>query len=439
MRIAYLECFSGISGDMFLAALVDAGVSPDLFRQTIAALGVDAQLEISRTERSGISAVKLDVLAAGERGLPREEFFEKKEHAAGHSHHQAHEHPHSHEHGHSHEHDHGHAAHEHLHRGLKEIREIIQRATISATAKQRAISIFEALGAAEARVHNIDIERIHFHEVGAIDAIVDIVCAAVGIAALGVDEWICSPLNVGGGTVKCAHGTFPVPAPATLDLLQGAPIYSGEIQKELVTPTGAAIVHVLASRYGNFPQMKTTKIGYGAGSRDFKDFPNVLRLTLGESAEERSLVPVETVAILEANLDDMTPQVFGYVMDRALQEGALDVYGTAVQMKKNRPGMLLSVLCHPEDEPRLTKLIFSETTTLGVRVRKETRATLARRHVSVNTKWGAVRVKLANLNGSVSNYAPEYEDCRRIAEQHHVPLKAVLQEAIRLYLESENG
>src|SRR5258708_11794236 len=299
MRIAYLECFSGISGDMFLAALVDAGVSPDLFRQTIAALGVDAQLEISRTERSGVSAVKLDVLAAGEKELPREEFFEKKEHAAGHSHHQAHEHehPHSHEHSHSHDHhehthDHSHEhGHEHHHRGLKEIREIIQRANISATAKQRAIAIFEALGAAEARVHNIDIERIHFHEVGAIDAIVDIVCAAVGVEALGVDEWVCSALNVGGGMVKCAHGTFPVPAPATLDLLQGAPIYSGEIQKELVTPTGAAIVHVLAGRYGKFPQMKTTKIGYGAGSRDFKDFPTVLRLALAESVDTRSLLP----------------------------------------------------------------------------------------------------------------------------------------------------
>ncbi len=349
MRIAYLECFSGISGDMFLAALVDAGVSPDLFRQTIAALGVDAQLEISRTERSGVSAVKLDVLAAGEKELPREEFFEKKEHAAGHSHHQAHEHDHPHSHEpdpshdhHEHTHDHSHATHEHGHephpRGLKEIREIIQRAAISATAKQRAISIFEVLGAAEARVHNIDIERIHFHEVGAIDAIVDIVCAAVGVEALGVDEWVCSALNVGGGMVKCAHGTFPVPAPATLDLLKNVPIYSGEIQKELVTPTGAAIVHVLATRFGKFPQMKTTKIGYGAGSRDFKDFPNVLRLTIGDSADEHSAVPVETVTILEANLDDMTPQVFGYVMDRALQEGALDVYGTAVQMKKNRPG-----------------------------------------------------------------------------------------------------
>src|SRR5229473_2173892 len=438
MRIAYLECFSGISGDMFLGALIDAGVSPDLFRQTVTALGVDAKLEISRAERSGISAVKIDVLAAGEKELPREEFFEKQEHASGHSHHQAHEHEHSHEHGHTHEHSHSHE--EHLHRGLKEIRAIIQSASISNTAKQRAIAIFEALGAAEARVHNVDSEKIHFHEVGAIDAIVDIVCAVVGSEALGVDEWVCSPLNVGGGTVKCAHGTFPIPAPATLDLLKHAPIYSGEIQKELVTPTGAAIVHVLASRFGQFPTIRTDKIGYGAGSRDFKNFPNVVRLTVGETADESAATaPTDTVTILEANLDDMTPQVFGYVMERALHEGALDVYGTAVQMKKNRPGTLLTVLCRPEDEPRLTKLIFAETTTLGVRSRTEKRATLNRRHVTVNTRWGAIRMKLANLNGSVSNYAPEYEDCRRIAEQQHVPLKTVMQEAIKIYLDTENG
>ncbi|HWX55071.1 MAG TPA: nickel pincer cofactor biosynthesis protein LarC [Verrucomicrobiae bacterium] len=442
MRIAYLECFSGISGDMFLAALVDAGVSPDLFKKTIAALGVDATMAVSRTNRSGISAVKVDVLAAGEKELPREEFFKQHDHAAGHSHHQVHEHEHhehTHEHGHSHEH-HEHA-HDHHHRGLKEIGAIIQGAPcVSPAAKQRAIAMFEALGAAEARVHNVDIENIHFHEVGAIDAIVDIVCAAVGAEALGVDEWICSPLNVGGGMVQCAHGTFPVPAPATLDLLQNAPIYSGEIQKELVTPTGAAIVHVLASRFGPFPRMKTHKIGYGAGSRDFKDFPNVLRLTVGETTDQGdSPAPVEEISILEANLDDLTPQVFGYVMERALQEGALDVYGTSVQMKKNRPGMLLSVLCRPEDVARMTKLIFAETTTLGVRMRKEARATLARRHVTVSTKWGEVRMKLANLNGSVSNYAPEYEDCRRIAEQQHVPLKTVLQEAISAYRKSENG
>ncbi|MCU1253984.1 MAG: hypothetical protein JWM83_283 [Candidatus Angelobacter sp.] len=473
MRIAYLECFSGISGDMFLGALLDAGVPPEVFTQTVAALGVDARLEISRVDRSGISATKLDVIAAGEKELPREEFWEKavsNQHSAlspaktspaahSHDHGQEHAHSHSHEHshgdgatdshsqahGHSHSHDHEHkdehaADHTHSHRGLKEIRQIIRAANISESAKDRAIRTFEALGAAEAKVHNTDVEKIHFHEVGAIDAIVDIVCASVGAEALDVDEWVCSPLNVGGGTVVCAHGAFPIPAPATLELLKNAPVYSGEIQKELVTPTGAAIVSVLACRFSHFPTMKTEKIGYGAGTRNFKNSPNVLRLTVGETAtEHESPFPMEEITVLEANVDDMTPQVFAYVMEQALQSGALDAFGTPVQMKKSRPGMLLTVLCRIEDTQRLTRLILSETTTLGVRMRQESRAALTRRHVSVSTKWGDVRMKLANLNGSISNYAPEYEDCRQIAKEQKVPLKTVMQEAIKVYLENTNG
>jgi uncharacterized protein (TIGR00299 family) protein len=499
MRIAYLECFSGISGDMFLGALLDAGVPPEVFTRTVEALGVDARLEISRVDRSGISATKLDVIAAGEKELPREEFWAEalgtealssqqsairnqksafsiqqsafspaksssgahghgpseehshspdQEHSHSHSHKHSHgdeeSHTHSHEHSHSHTppgaavpHEHGHA---HSHRGLKEIRQIIQAASISQSAKDRAVRIFEALGVAEAKVHNSEIEKIHFHEVGAIDAIVDIVCASVGAEALGVDEWVCSPLNVGGGTVVCAHGAFPIPAPATLELLKNAPVYSGEIQKELVTPTGAAIVSVLASRFSQFPTMKTEKIGYGAGTRNFKNSPNVLRLTVGETvAQAESPFPVEEITVLEANIDDMTPQVFGYVMEQALQNGALDAFGTPVQMKKSRPGMLLTVLCRTEDSQRLTKLILAETTTLGVRMRRESRAALTRRHVSVSTKWGDIRMKLANLNGSISNYAPEYEDCRQIAKEKKVPLKTVMQEAIKVYLENTNG
>src|SRR5216684_1244129 len=455
MRIAYLECFSGISGDMFLGALVDAVVSPKLLVRTVEALGVDARLEISRVDRSGISATKVDVIAAGEKELPREEFWKalstqqsaispatssagthSHEHDHGHSHSHSHDHEHSHSHDHSHDHAH---THEHHHRGLKEIREIITKAAISETAKARAIRIFEVLGAAEAKVHNTSIDNIHFHEVGAIDAIVDITCAAVGSEALGVGEIICSPLNVGGGTVVCAHGTFPIPAPATLELLRNAPVYSGEIQKELVTPTGAAIVNVLAARFSGFPKMRPGKTGYGAGSRSFKGHPNVLRLTIGESMDAESAhFPEEPITILEANIDDMTPEVFGYVMDRALQEGALDVFATGIHMKKSRPGVLLSVLCHPEDARKLTRLIFAETTTLGVRMREETRAKLARRHVTVNTQWGEVRLKLAGVNGSVTNCAPEYEDCRRIAEERGVPLKTVMQEATKLYLESQS-
>jgi uncharacterized protein (TIGR00299 family) protein len=337
--------------------------------------------------------------------------------------------PHSgeHEHHHSHSHEHG--------RGLNEIRGIIGNAAISEIAKKTAISTFEALGTAEAKIHDTDIEKIHFHEVGAVDAMVDIVCAAVGAEALEVDEIVCSPLNVGGGTVKCAHGIFPVPAPATLELLKDAPVYSSGIQAELVTPTGAAIVKSLAKRFAPFPRMKVEKTGYGAGTRDFSGHANVLRLTIGEAQPEfASEIPQHTITVLEANIDDLNPQVFGYVMDRLLEEGALDAFGVPVQMKKNRPGMLLTVLCRPADAGKLAQLIFTETTTLGVRRRDEMRQTLARRWQSVGTPWGEVRIKIASMNGTVTNYAPEYEDCRRIAAECHVPLKQVIQEAARAYM-----
>jgi pyridinium-3,5-bisthiocarboxylic acid mononucleotide nickel chelatase len=326
------------------------------------------------------------------------------------------------------------AGHTHS-RGLREIRELIGNAAIGERAKNTAIAIFEALGAAEAKIHNIPAEQVHFHEVGAVDAIVDIVCAAVGAQALAVDEIVCSPLNVGGGTVQCAHGTFPVPAPATVELLRDAPVYSSGIQAELVTPTGAAIVKTLATRFASFPAMRVENSGYGAGSRDFPGHPNVVRLTIGESdAKLAAKTLTETITVLEANLDDLSPQVFGYVVDRLLEEGALDVFSIPVQMKKNRPGNLLTVLCKPEDAAKLAQLVFAETTTLGVRRRDEVRSVLSRRWENVRTPWGEVRIKIGSMNGSVTNYAPEYEDCRRIAAEHRVPLKTVMQEATRVYL-----
>jgi len=423
MRIAYLECFSGISGDMFLGAMVDAGVPGGLLEKTVAALNVGARLEISRVVRSGIAATKVDVWVNGEKDLPREEYWEHEHHGHTHSHpgetRAGAPAPHGHSHG----------------LGLTEIRKIISTASISEGAKKNAIAIFDALGRAEAKIHDTSIESVHFHEVGAVDAMVDIVCAAVGAEALGVDEIISSPLNVGGGIVKCAHGTFPVPAPATVEILADAPVYSSGLQAELVTPTGAAIVKTLASRFATFPEMKIEKSGYGAGSRDFPGHPNVVRLTVGEAAAALAAKTAsETITVLEANLDDLNPQVFGYVMDRLLKEGALDAFGMPVQMKKNRPGTLLTVLCKPEDASKLTQLIFTETTTLGVRRRDEVRQTLARRWESVRTPWGEVRIKIASMNGTVTNYAPEYEDCRRIAAEHHVPLKTVMQEAARAYL-----
>jgi pyridinium-3,5-bisthiocarboxylic acid mononucleotide nickel chelatase len=430
MRIAYLDCFSGISGDMFLGALVDAGVPAKLFEETVAALNIGARLEVAHVNRSGISASKVDVYANGEKDLPREQHWERRKHQHSHEHEPVELLEHNYAAQEATEHHHRH--HEHG-RGLKEIREIIGKAAISESAKNTAISIFQALAEAEAKIHDTEVERVHFHEVGAVDAIVDIVCASVGAEALRVDEILCSPLNLGGGTVQCAHGTFPVPAPATLELLKGAPVYSSGVQAELVTPTGAAIVKTLAKRFVPFPPMKIEKIGYGAGTRELTEQANVVRLTIGE-AQISAKITEEPVIVLEANLDDLNPQIFGYVVDRLLEEGALDAFGVPVQMKKNRPGILLAVLCRPEDEAKLSELIFSETTTLGVRRREEMRHALARKWVTVNTRWGDVRMKVASMNGSVTNYAPEFEDCRRIASERHVPLKTVMQEVVQNYL-----
>ena len=437
MRIAYLECFSGMSGDMFLGALVDAGVSARTLEETVATLKLGARLEFSRVLRSGILATKVDVWVDGEKDKPRERDSEPDKHEHSHGSHNESEHDHKleryrYEHSHSHQHP---ETHRHG-RGLTEIRKIISAAGISASTKKTAIAIFEALGAAEAKIHNTAIESVHFHEVGAVDAMVDIVCAAVGAEALEVDEIICSPLNVGGGTVKCAHGTFPVPAPATVELLKDVPVYSSGLQAELVTPTGAAIVKTLASRFAAFPEMRIENSGYGAGSQDFPGHPNVVRITVGEAASNSLAAKTasQTITVLEANLDDLNPQVFGYVMDRLFEEGALDAFAMPVQMKKNRPGTLLTVLCKPEDARKLTQIIFTETTTLGVRRRDEMRQTLARRWEKVDTTWGEVRIKIASMNGTVTNYAPEYEDCRQIAAEYHVPLKTVMGEAVEAYV-----
>jgi pyridinium-3,5-bisthiocarboxylic acid mononucleotide nickel chelatase len=424
MRIAYLDCFSGISGDMFLGALIDAGVPRSLFGQTMAALDLGASLEISRVTRSGISATKVEVRVKGEKDQPRSA-------AAGaalkpvHSSHLG-----------SHSHHHG--------RAFQEIRQILARAGLRESVKRTAIAIFEKLGAAEAKIHNVAIEQVHFHEVGAVDTLVDITCAAAGAEALGADEFLCSPLNVGGGTVTCAHGIFPVPAPATVELLKGGPVYSSGIEAELVTPTGAAIVATLCQRFATFPQMTIVQTGYGAGSRDFPGQANVLRITVGESlaiqGANKSVRPApaeETIVVVEANLDDVNPQVMGYVLGRLLEAGALDAFTTPVQMKKNRPGVQLTVLAKPEDADPLARIIFAETTTLGLRSREERRQVLSRRWEPVKTRFGEVRMKLGSLNGAITSYAPEYEDCRRIAREQRVALKLVMQEAVQEFLKSK--
>jgi pyridinium-3,5-bisthiocarboxylic acid mononucleotide nickel chelatase len=437
MRIAYLDCFSGISGDMFLGALVDAEIPLELLQRTVAGLNLDAGLEVSKVVRNGISATKVDVIVDGRKDLPREEFWAAESKSAKHTRSGK-----ARRQNHAHYEKHSHARGRHL----SEILTIIAAAPISEGAKQTAGAIFTALGEAEAKVHSTSVEEVHFHEVGAADAIVDIVCAAVGAEALQVERILASPLNVGDGTVKCAHGVMPIPAPATAELLKGIPIYSGEVQKELVTPTGAAIVRTLVTQFGHLPRIVSHRIGYGAGTRDFEHHPNVLRLILGEAVEadlppsgQGALAGQEEILVLEANLDDLNPQVIAYAAERLFAAGALDVFTTAIQMKKGRPATLVTVLASQQNESAMRDILFAETSTLGVRSRREQRAVLSRRHETVSTPWGEVRIKIGSVDGAESQVAPEYEDCRRIAAAQHVPLKKVMQEALRLYLDKKNG
>jgi pyridinium-3,5-bisthiocarboxylic acid mononucleotide nickel chelatase len=443
MTIAYLDCFSGISGDMFLAALVDAGVPFSVLEDAVSSLGLEARLELRRVNRSGIDAAKVDVLTS------QGEIAEKAHSQASQP---AHDHEHGgHSHSHSHEADHTHShgnANGHVHgRSLPVIQGIIRNSGLSLDVQATALKAFELLGYAEAKIHNVPVENIHFHEVGAVDAIADIVATSAGCHWLRtkwqVERWICSPLNVGGGHVHCAHGVFPVPAPATLELLRDLRVYSSGVQKEMVTPTGAALLRALDVKSSNFPAMKMSATGYGAGSHDLPGKPNVLRLVIGESTMagimwEKNHFNQTCVGIIETTIDDATPEVLSYVADRLLAAGASDVYRTPVQMKKGRTGMQLTILCSPENADALKKMVFAETTTLGLRYREEQKIVLARSFVSVDTEWGAVRMKIGMLeDGEVINSSPEYEDCRSIAENHGVPLKLVMQAAMTAYLLKE--
>jgi hypothetical protein len=303
--------------------------------------------------------------------------------------------------------------------------------------KARSIRAFQLLGEAEAAIHSIPIEKVHFHEVGAVDTIVDIVCSAAGCEALGVDRWLSSPLNVGSGTVVCQHGTLPVPAPATLALLADAPVYAAGPPMERVTPTGAAVLRMLEVCYQPLPALRIGKSGYGAGGRDTPGEPNLLRLLVGET-EDAPVEQSESIAIVETVIDDSSPQLLGYVSELLLAAGAWDVYRVAVQMKKGRTGVQLTVLCRPDLAPALRDLVFRETTTIGLHWRIENKVALARDFLQVETPWGPVQIKIARWpSGKVANASPEFEDCRRIATQHALPLKLVMQEAMRLYAERD--
>jgi hypothetical protein len=305
--------------------------------------------------------------------------------------------------------------------------------------KSRAIRAFELLGEAEAAIHGVPVEEVHFHEVGAVDTIVDIVCAAAGAETLGVDRWLASPLNVGSGTVVCQHGTLPVPAPATLALLGDAPVYAAGEPMERVTPTGAALLRMLDVHYSKLPAMSILKTGYGAGGRETQGQPNLLRLLVGEEEAAESAA-TESIAVIETVIDDSNPQVLAYVSEKLLAAGAWDVYRIAVQMKKGRTGVQMTVLCRPDLVPVLQELLFRETTTIGLRWRLENKIALAREFVEVETSWGKVRIKVARLpSGQIANAAPEYEDCRKIAAEHSVPLKQVMEEAMQAYAASKEN
>jgi pyridinium-3,5-bisthiocarboxylic acid mononucleotide nickel chelatase len=414
MRIGYLECFSGISGDMLLGALVDAGVPFNCLEEAAAALGVGARLEMRKVSRGGLAATKVDVIAP-------EESASKTEHSHGSHAHSEHEHSHEHPHAHIHS----------AHRSLSAILKIIAAAPLSETVKQRSMHAFQLLGEVEAAIHSVPIEEVHFHEVGAVDTIVDIVCASAGAEALGVAQWLCSPLNVGSGTVVCQHGRLPVPAPATLALLGDAPVYAAGEPMERVTPTGAVLLRMLDVQYAKLPAIRVLQAGYGAGGRETPGQPNLLRLLVGEETAEATN---DSIAVIETVIDDCNPQVLAYVSELLLEAGAWDVYRIAVQMKKGRAGVQVTVLCRPDLVPALSDLLFRETTTIGLRWRLENKVALAREFVQIETSLGSVRIKIARWpGGKIANAAPEFEDCRKIAAENSVPLKQVMEQAMLAY------
>jgi len=426
-RVLYFDCFAGASGDMVLGALIDAGLPlPELERALGALMLPGARLSAGKVLRAGVSATKFRLVEEGrdERHAP-----EGLEAPRAHPHHD-HANGRDHAHGHRHEGAEGTPARAHAHRPVAEINALVERSALSPAARSRAIELFGRLAAAEASIHQVPVEQVHLHEVGELDSIVDVVGAVFGLEWFGIDRFAASPLNVGGGMVRSAHGVFPVPAPATLKLLGGVPVYSSGIQMETVTPTGALLVAGYAAEYGPLPAMTIERVGYGAGDRDLPGSPNVLRIVIGE---ERAEAAGERVVVVECEIDDMNPQIFGALMDRLYAAGALEVFYTGVQMKKNRPGTLLTVVAPPELREPLSAIVFRETTTIGLRYQEVARTCLARETVQVETPWGPIRVKLARLGGEVVNAAPEFDDCERAASRAGVPVKRVQAAAARAY------
>ncbi len=396
MRQAYLDCSSGISGDMFLAALLDAGLASDRLFADLKKVPLGFyEFKRSRALRRGLVGTRVEISVSA--AQPE--------------------------------------------RKLAEIEALLKSSALPQTVKERALKVFTDLAGAEGKIHNKSPYEVHFHEVGALDAIVDIVGACLGLEHLDVSELVCSPLNVGGGRVETQHGSLPVPAPATAELLKNIPVYSTGIEAELVTPTGAALVSTLASSFGPMPPMKVERIGYGAGEKELPGQPNVARLFLGERTEAVKAQPGvagdELVSVIEANLDDMSPQLYGYLVEQALAAGALDISCSSVQMKKNRPGLTVSILAPPDRSDALAQLLFEQTTTIGVRIYEARRKVLERELVNVETTYGPVRIKVAKRDGKVLNVAPEYDDCQRLAAKKSAPLKQVILAAQLAYMQQK--
>lgn len=424
---------------MVVGALLDAGLPIGELRHVVSSLGLEEiTIAADRVERCGIAATKFRVHdGADRRGHKDHDEQPRHEHQApDHGHEDHHHHHHHDEHEHQHrEHSHDqpgkHGGHHH-HRGLAEIEAIVDRSALSTSGRAKAKLLFRRLTETEAAIHQVPVERVHLHEVGAVDSIVDIVSAVFGIEWFKAAMVGVSPLNVGGGTVECEHGTFPVPAPATASLVRGVPVYSSGVQAELLTPTGALLLTGFADSFGPMPSMIVERIGYGAGDRDLATMPNVLRVMVGRDGRA---VQAEQVVVIECEIDDMNPQIYGMLMDRLHAEGALDVFYASVQMKKNRPGTLVTVVAPPDRRIALSDVIFRETTTLGVRYRDVVREKLKRELVTVETPLGSVRFKVARQGTDVVNASPEFDDCTRIAAERNLPVKEVQAIATKAYLD----
>jgi len=445
MKTVYLDIFSGISGDMFLGALIDLGVDFHHIERELEKLGLhEYHLHISRQRRSSIEGIKFDVHLESahhhhEDHEHSHEHSHEHEHEHSHEHsHGAHSHAHPHKHGHEHESDEHHPTHEHADHGhgrtFAEIKQIINRSGLSDWIKQKSIAVFHRIALAEGKIHGQPPEQVHFHEVGAIDSIVDIVGACIALETLGKPRLLAAPVIEGHGWIDCAHGRFPIPAPATLEILSGRGIPVGQCDEphELVTPTGAALLAEFVEGFGPMQDFVPVKIGYGVGTRENKTRPNVLRVLLGESeAAVAHDWETDTIVVLETNLDDISAEILGAFVEKALASGALDVFHTPVQMKKNRPGVLLTVLCSSGEADRFTEMLLRETTAFGVRRHTTERRKLKREIVTVKTPFGEVSVKLGRLDGRILQAAPEFESCKKLAEQKGVPLKQIYEAAVR--------